>query len=164
MRGLCSRLVKPGWEDVCKGQSTRPGKSVFNKASMVFLLLFQVQEFSVGRSRPQLLFTSLHPVKFSKPLHLPLSLLSYPIPGPEIFCSSEGDKLSWSFVVLPRSGTVSSDVCKTIIWLLFVSYPLPTCFHQCSFLVASFPVLFLAFEMPSHLHFPNRKANSSFKA
>lgn len=103
-------------------------------------------------------------MKFPKPLCLPLSL-SYSPPDPEVFCFFRGKQTflvlcgSWSFSIQALSPTAKPSSGFSLFPTLY-----PLGFSQCLFLPVSFPVLFLAFEMPSFLHFLSCKASPSFKA
>lgn len=134
---------------------------------MVLLLLFEVQKLAIGWTKPQLIVTSLHVMKFPKSLHLPLSPLSYLPPGPEMFCSFGGKQAflvlcgPWSFP--SRALSTPTSIKPSSGFSLFPTlYPLA--FSQCLFLPMSLPVFFLAFEMPSHLQLPSCKASPFFKA
>lgn len=106
-------------------------------------------------------------MKFPKPLHLPLSLLSYLPPGPEVFCCFGGKQAflvlcgPWSF---PNQALSPPTSIKPSSGFFLFPTLYPLAFSQCLFLPVSLPVFFLTFEMPSYLHLPIRKANPSFKA
>ena len=128
---------------------------------MVLLLLSSVQELPAGWTRPQLILTFLHGIKSpSLFICLFVSFLTR-LQLQRCLAPSEGNKLSQPSVV-PGPSPVSPAKPSSVFSLFPTLYPLG--FGQCSFLPVSFPVLFLAFEMPSPLHFANCKANPSFKA
>lgn len=89
--GLCHRLVVTlQWNSVFKCTTGRHLR-IFDG---VIVTVLSTGTFSC-LNQPQLIVTSLHIMKFPKPLHLPLSLLSYLPPGPEAFCCFGGKQAFW---------------------------------------------------------------------